>query len=74
MPPSSFHMNLTSHEDLRKIPDSKPFNATAGHSSLTYEEVLQELVKHKELLRREDTHIRELEDIDNLLLRRNSSL
>uniref|UniRef100_A0A5F4WLU0 Rab11 family-interacting protein 2 n=1 Tax=Callithrix jacchus TaxID=9483 RepID=A0A5F4WLU0_CALJA len=68
MPSSSFHMNPTSNEDLRKIPDSNPFDATAGYRSLTYEEVLQELVKHKELLRRKDTHIRELEDyIDNLL-------
>lgn len=70
MPSSSFHMNPTSSEDLRKIPDSNPFDATAGYRSLTYEEVLQELVKHKELLRRKDTHIRELEDyIDNLLVR-----
>ncbi|ELW48497.1 Rab11 family-interacting protein 2 [Tupaia chinensis] len=37
--------------------------------NLTYEEVLQELAKHKELLRK-DTHVRELEDyIDNLLLK-----
>lgn len=70
MPSSSFHVNPTSSEDLRKIPDSNPFDATAGYRSLTYEEVLQELVKHKELLRRKDTHIRELEDyIDNLLVR-----
>ncbi|OWK07693.1 hypothetical protein Celaphus_00008727 [Cervus elaphus hippelaphus] len=66
----SFHVNPTSHEDLRKIPESNPFDATAGYRSLTYEEVLQELVKHKELLRRKDSHIRELEDyIDNLLVR-----
>ncbi|XP_068955153.1 rab11 family-interacting protein 2 isoform X3 [Petaurus breviceps papuanus] len=70
MPSSSFHMKRTSSEDLRKILDSNPFDATAGYRSLTYEEVLQELVKHKELLKRKDTHIRELEDyIDNLLVR-----
>lgn len=70
MPSSSFHMKPTSNEDLRKILDNNPFDATAGYRSLTYEEVLQELVKHKELLRRKDTHIRELEDyIDNLLVR-----
>lgn len=70
MPSSSFHVNPTSGEDLRKIPDSNPFDAAAGYRSLTYEEVLQELVRHKELLRRKDTHIRELEDyIDNLLVR-----
>ncbi|XP_072479946.1 rab11 family-interacting protein 2 isoform X2 [Notamacropus eugenii] len=70
MPSSSVHMKPTSSEDLRKILDSNPFDATAGYRSLTYEEVLQELVKHKELLKRKDTHIRELEDyIDNLLVR-----
>ncbi|XP_037660940.1 rab11 family-interacting protein 2 isoform X2 [Choloepus didactylus] len=70
MPSSSFHLNPESNEDLRKILDSNPFDATAGYRSLTYEEVLQELVKHKEILRRKDTHIRELEDyIDNLLVR-----
>ncbi|ELW64374.1 Rab11 family-interacting protein 2 [Tupaia chinensis] len=63
-------MNLTSNEDLRKVPDSNPFGATVGYRSLIYEEVLRELVKHKELLRRKDTHIRELKDyIDNLLVR-----
>ncbi|XP_062070148.1 rab11 family-interacting protein 2 isoform X2 [Lepus europaeus] len=70
MPSSSFHMNPTSDEDLRKIPDSNPFDGSAGYRGLTYEEILQELLKHKELLRRKDSHIRELEDyIDNLLVR-----
>ncbi|KAB0384880.1 hypothetical protein FD755_006797 [Muntiacus reevesi] len=69
-PTAVFHVNPTSHEDLRKIPESNPFDAAAGYRSLTYEEALQELVKHKELLRRKDSHIRELEDyIDNLLVR-----
>lgn len=70
MPSSSFHVDLTSSEDLRRVPDSNPFDGAAGRRGLTYEEVLQELARHRELLRRKDTHIRELEDyIDNLLVR-----
>ncbi|XP_014343732.1 rab11 family-interacting protein 2 [Latimeria chalumnae] len=50
--------------------DGYPFDAAAAYHSLTYEEVIQELVKHKELLKKKDAHIRELEDyIDNLLVR-----
>ncbi|KAL8187278.1 UNVERIFIED_CONTAM: hypothetical protein K2H54_042770 [Gekko kuhli] len=53
-----------------KLKDGNPFDATAVYRNLTYEEVLQELVKHKEQLKKKDTHIRELEDyIDNLLVR-----
>lgn len=52
------------------LQEGNPFDATAGYRNLTYEEVLQELVKHKEQLKKKDTHIRELEDyIDNLLVR-----
>ncbi|XP_065408460.1 rab11 family-interacting protein 2 isoform X2 [Chrysemys picta bellii] len=70
LPTSSFTMNPASIEDLRKKRDRNPFDATAGYRNLTYEEVLQELVKHKEQLKKKDTHIRELEDyIDNLLVR-----
>lgn len=55
---------------LTFLQDVNPFDATAGYRNLTYEEVLQELVKHKEQLKKKDTHIRELEDyIDNLLVR-----
>ncbi|XP_032844521.2 rab11 family-interacting protein 2 [Tyto alba] len=70
LPSSSFNMNPSGIEDLRKTMDGNPFDATAGYRNLTYEEVLQELVKHKEQLKKKDTHIRELEDyIDNLLVR-----
>nr|XP_057920489.1 rab11 family-interacting protein 2 [Doryrhamphus excisus] len=42
----------------------------AAYGNLSFEEVVQELVKHKELVKRKDAHIRELEDyIDNLLVR-----
>ncbi|NWU09321.1 RFIP2 protein, partial [Cephalopterus ornatus] len=70
LPSSSFHVNPSGVEDLRKKSEGNPFDATAGYRNLTYEEVLQELVKHKEQLKKKDTHIRELEDyIDNLLVR-----
>ncbi|NXJ05895.1 RFIP2 protein, partial [Odontophorus gujanensis] len=70
LPSSGFNVNPSGTEDLRKTTDGNPFDATAGYRNLTYEEVLQELVKHKEQLKKKDTHIRELEDyIDNLLVR-----
>ncbi|TRY81784.1 hypothetical protein DNTS_023111 [Danionella cerebrum] len=41
-----------------------------AYSSLSFEEVVQELIKQKEVVRKKDAHIRELEDyIDNLLVR-----
>ncbi|XP_034993936.1 rab11 family-interacting protein 2 [Zootoca vivipara] len=70
LPSSSFNVNPAHIEDLRKTVDANPFDAAAGYRNLTHEEVLQELVKHKEQLKKKDTHIRELEDyIDNLLVR-----
>lgn len=70
LPSSSRSVNPANVEDLRKTMDGNPFDAAAGYRNLTYEEVLQELVKHKEQLKKKDTHIRELEDyIDNLLVR-----
>ncbi|NXH45249.1 RFIP2 protein, partial [Dicaeum eximium] len=70
LPSSSFSVNPSGIEDLRKKTEGNPFDAAAGYRNLTYEEVLQELVKHKEQLKKKDTHIRELEDyIDNLLVR-----
>lgn len=44
--------------------------SVAAYSNLTFEEVVQELIKQKEVVKRKDAHIRELEDyIDNLLVR-----
>uniref|UniRef100_A0A3P9IFP7 Rab11 family-interacting protein 2 n=1 Tax=Oryzias latipes TaxID=8090 RepID=A0A3P9IFP7_ORYLA len=41
-----------------------------AYSSLSFEEVVQELIKQKEVVKKKDAHIRELEDyIDNLLVR-----
>lgn len=42
----------------------------AAYSNLSFEEVVQELIKQKEMVKKKDAHIRELEDyIDNLLVR-----
>ncbi|KAF3708472.1 Rab11 family-interacting protein 2 [Channa argus] len=42
----------------------------AAYSNLSFEEVVQELIKQKEVVKKKDAHIRELEDyIDNLLVR-----
>ncbi|XP_061645989.1 rab11 family-interacting protein 2 isoform X1 [Phyllopteryx taeniolatus] len=42
----------------------------AAYRNLSFEEVVQELVKQKEVVKKKDAHIRELEDyIDNLLVR-----
>lgn len=44
--------------------------SVASYSSLTFEEVVLELIKQKEVVKKKDAHIRELEDyIDNLLVR-----
>ncbi|XP_037127310.1 rab11 family-interacting protein 2 isoform X2 [Syngnathus acus] len=42
----------------------------APYRNLSFEEVVQELIKQKEVVKKKDAHIRELEDyIDNLLVR-----
>uniref|UniRef100_A0A096LPR3 Rab11 family-interacting protein 2 n=1 Tax=Poecilia formosa TaxID=48698 RepID=A0A096LPR3_POEFO len=47
-----------------------PPDTAANYSNLTFDEVVQELIKQKEVVRKKDAHIRELEDyIDNLLVR-----
>lgn len=44
--------------------------SVSSYSSLSFGEVVQELLKQKEMVRKKDAHIRELEDyIDNLLVR-----
>ncbi|XP_057704947.1 rab11 family-interacting protein 2 [Corythoichthys intestinalis] len=41
-----------------------------AYRNLSFEEVVQDLIKHKEIVKKKDAHIRELEDyIDNLLVR-----
>ncbi|KAM3912937.1 rab11 family-interacting protein 2 [Leptodactylus fuscus] len=55
---------------LRGPLEQNPFEGSCPYSHLTRLEVERELVKHKELLKKKDSHIRELEDyIDNLLVR-----
>ncbi|XP_056903866.1 rab11 family-interacting protein 2 isoform X2 [Takifugu flavidus] len=44
--------------------------SVSAYSNLSFEEVVQELVKQKEIVKKKDAHIKELEDyIDNLLVR-----
>ncbi|XP_013920750.1 PREDICTED: rab11 family-interacting protein 2-like, partial [Thamnophis sirtalis] len=67
---SSLNVNSENSEEFQKTMGGNPFDAATGYRNLTYEEVLQELMKHKEQLKKKDTHIHELEDyIDNLLVR-----
>ncbi|XP_068111374.1 rab11 family-interacting protein 2 [Hyperolius riggenbachi] len=50
--------------------DQNPFDGSGPYDHLTRSEVERELLKHKELVKKKDSHIRELEDyIDNLLVR-----
>ncbi|XP_061601387.1 rab11 family-interacting protein 2 [Cololabis saira] len=45
-------------------------DTVANYSKLSFEEVAQELIRQKEVVKKKDAHIRELEDyIDNLLVR-----
>ena len=47
-----------------------PRETAAAYSNLSFDEVVRELIKQKEVVRKKDSHIRELEDyIDNLLVR-----
>uniref|UniRef100_A0A8C6WZA1 Rab11 family-interacting protein 2 n=1 Tax=Neogobius melanostomus TaxID=47308 RepID=A0A8C6WZA1_9GOBI len=47
-----------------------PVESIAAYRNLSFEEVVQELIKQKEVVRKKDAHIRELEDyIDDLLVR-----
>lgn len=44
--------------------------SVASYSNLSFDEVVRELIKQKEVVKKKDAHIRELEDyIDNLLVR-----
>lgn len=82
--PFSSHFNTsdkkpTSNDDNthgRKMKENysknkgKKQETVASYSSLSFEEVAQELIKQKEVVKKKDAHIRELEDyIDNLLVR-----
>nr|XP_040033713.1 rab11 family-interacting protein 2 [Gasterosteus aculeatus aculeatus] len=50
-------------------PEAKQESALA-YSNLSFDEVVQELIKQKDVVRKKDAHIRELEDyIDDLLVR-----
>ncbi|XP_069835769.1 rab11 family-interacting protein 2 [Dendropsophus ebraccatus] len=61
---------LEMYPPLHRHLEQNPFEGSGVYGHLTRMEVERELVKHKELLKKKDSHIRELEDyIDNLLVR-----
>lgn len=63
-----FGQKKDNHDKKKKA--VTPVESAAAYRNLTFEEVVQELIKQKEVVRRKDAHIRELEDyIDNLLVR-----
>nr|XP_033796903.1 rab11 family-interacting protein 2 isoform X2 [Geotrypetes seraphini] len=67
----SLFERVTGKKDAKKSEkDPSILDSTAMYRNLTYEEVLQELVRQRELVKKKDSHIRELEDyIDDLLVR-----
>ncbi|XP_075071666.1 rab11 family-interacting protein 2 [Mixophyes fleayi] len=66
----SNNRGLDIYPTLQGQSDKNPFEGAGPYSHLTRTEVERELAKHKDLLRKKDSHIRELEDyIDNLLVR-----
>ncbi|XP_072247494.1 rab11 family-interacting protein 2 [Leuresthes tenuis] len=61
---------LKKKKDLFGKKNEATQESVAAYSSLSFEEVVQELIKQKEVVKKKDAHIRELEDyIDNLLVR-----
>ncbi|CAB1343412.1 unnamed protein product [Coregonus sp. 'balchen'] len=68
--------NPTTNEDIRKASENHGKKhetkqmSVASYSNLSFDEVVHELIKQKEVVKKKDAHIRELEDyIDNLLVR-----
>ncbi|KAK2824010.1 hypothetical protein Q5P01_021185 [Channa striata] len=57
-------------KDIYAKKNERTQESIAAYSNLSFDEVVQELIKQKEVLKKKDAHIRELEDyIDNLLVR-----
>ncbi|XP_068597679.1 rab11 family-interacting protein 2 [Brachionichthys hirsutus] len=70
---SSRNEDLTFAQKIKNIRDKNQDVAresVVAYSNLSFEEVVQEVLKQKEAVKRRDAHIKELEDyIDNLLVR-----
>ncbi|XP_075875239.1 rab11 family-interacting protein 2 [Nelusetta ayraudi] len=61
---------LKKKKDINSKRNESQQQSVSAYSSLSFEEVVQELIKQKEVVKKKDAHIRELEDyIDNLLVR-----
>uniref|UniRef100_W5MTZ6 Rab11 family-interacting protein 2 n=1 Tax=Lepisosteus oculatus TaxID=7918 RepID=W5MTZ6_LEPOC len=64
-------VRVSTHKQELQMPDKEETPASVhSYSNLSFEEVVQELIKQKEVVKKKDAHIRELEDyIDDLLVR-----
>uniref|UniRef100_UPI00398F844A rab11 family-interacting protein 1-like n=1 Tax=Pristiophorus japonicus TaxID=55135 RepID=UPI00398F844A len=67
---SSTGRSLTVNESQTFLKDYDPSDPAAAYAQLTHDELIQLVLKQKELLAKKDCHVRELESyIDNLLVR-----
>ncbi|KAM4747672.1 rab11 family-interacting protein 1 [Rhinophrynus dorsalis] len=63
----SFSQPIKTHSDVKKYDSSDP---AAAYAQLTHDELIQLVLKQKDIISKKDIQVRELEDyIDNLLVR-----
>lgn len=70
---SSFPQPIKSHEQALNAYNSKkydPSDPASAYAELTHDELIQLVLKQRDIIRKKDSQVRELEDyIDNLLVR-----
>ncbi|XP_038641461.1 rab11 family-interacting protein 1-like [Scyliorhinus canicula] len=58
------------NQSRTSLKDYDPSDAAAAYAQLTHDELIQLVLKQKDVIARKDSHVRELENyIDNLLVR-----